>query len=715
MRLSQKLPALVVGCAAVVGIGIGIGSYFASKNTIDRLAAQRLEAATEVGSEDFLNYFRSIERQLILTSELPNTVAATKEFTNVWNFWKMTGGNPTEELQSSYITDNPHPTGEKDELYDAKTGTAYDAAHAKFHPGFRRIQQDGGYYDVFLFDTQGNLIYSVYKELDFATNFSEGGGEWANTDLGVVFRKALQLTDPAAVVFADFAPYGPSYDAPASFMAHPIHDGDNLIGVLAFQMPIDRINQIVRRNLGLGETGELAVIGEDRLMRNDSPATDQVSDILATKLDSPVIDRAFSEGNAFGYDTLHRDITMDVDAKAFEYQGNRYAFVAMQAYGEAHAPVFEMRNQLLMIGAGLLVVIAAIGYLLSRTITKPINNIVGDMEQLSSGKTDIVLEGADRRDEIGDMVKAVAVFKESMIQNEKLARTEAEETRRRDARAQHIESLTKDFDARVSELLNGVAAGSVEMEKTAGSMAAIATETNDRAGTVYNAAEHAASNVQTVAAATEELISSIDEIARQVTQSSAIAKSAVDQATTTDQQVQGLVVAAQRIGDVIGLISEIAEQTNLLALNATIEAARAGELGKGFAVVASEVKELASQTAKATEEIGQQINSIQTETNQAVAAIKSIGQTISEMNEIAVGISSAVDQQKAATGEIAHSIENAASGAKEVTANIQEVTSSAGDAGAAATQVTETAGDLSQKAELLKSQVEQFLSQVRAA
>jgi methyl-accepting chemotaxis protein len=156
------------------------------------------------------------------------------------------------ELQRVYITENPHPTGEKDKLYDAKTGSLYDVIHAKYHPWFHELQQDEGYYDVFLFDADGNLIYSVFKELDYATNFQSGGGEWASSDLGEVFRKAMQITEHHVVAFEDFAPYGPSYDAPASFMAYPVKADGEAIGVLAFQMPIDKINELMRHNLGLG-------------------------------------------------------------------------------------------------------------------------------------------------------------------------------------------------------------------------------------------------------------------------------------------------------------------------------------------------------------------------------------------------------------------------------------------------------------------------------
>nr|WP_319388174.1 methyl-accepting chemotaxis protein [uncultured Cohaesibacter sp.] len=354
-------------------------------------------------------------------------------------------------------------------------------------------------------------------------------------------------------------------------------------------------------------------------------------------------------------------------------------------------------------------------FLAARGIAKPIVNITNSMKKLAGHDTSAEIPYQGRTDEVGDMAVAVQVFKDNMIKADELSLGAAEETKRREERAQRIAALTQRFDVDASELLAATSAASKEMESTADAVSGIANDTNQRATSVASAAEQAAANVQTVASATEELTSSIAEISRQVAQSSEIAGGAVSQAEQTDQQIQGLAAASQKIGDVVNLISAIAEQTNLLALNATIEAARAGDAGKGFAVVASEVKELASQTTKATEEISQQIGTVQLETDEAVKAIQEIGKTIGDMNAIASSIAAAVEQQSAATGEIARNVEQASRGTQEVTENIIFVSRSAGETGTAATQVTRTAGELSTKSEQLRVQVERFLAEVREA
>jgi methyl-accepting chemotaxis protein len=348
-------------------------------------------------------------------------------------------------------------------------------------------------------------------------------------------------------------------------------------------------------------------------------------------------------------------------------------------------------------------------------IVRPIRGMTAAMRRLAEGDTTTEIPGAARGDELGEMSRAVVVFRESMLRNAAFEEERARAAETAEARRVALEQLTHGFTGAIGEVVAAVASEATEMQNTAQSMSAMAEEASRQATTVAAAAEQATAHVQTVASAAEELSASIGEIGRQVTRSSEIAAKAVAEAAHTNETVTGLSHAAQKIGEVVGLIQDIASQTNLLALNATIEAARAGEAGKGFSVVASEVKNLATQTAKATEDIASQIGEIQVATKQAVAAIGSIGGIIGEISEIATGIATAVEEQGAATRGIAGNVTQAAHGTSGVSANIAGVTQTSVEVGSAATQVLGTAGDLSRQSEKLRQEVAGFVAALQAA
>ncbi|KJC43617.1 chemotaxis protein [Bradyrhizobium sp. LTSP849] len=373
----------------------------------------------------------------------------------------------------------------------------------------------------------------------------------------------------------------------------------------------------------------------------------------------------------------------------------------------------------LALNGGMMLVALAItifGFILvSRRVSAPIRKLTQAMRSLAERDYAIELAGIERGDEIGEMSRAVSVFRENMITGDRLAEEKAAEQGRKERRQLAVDGLIEQFEKTVTESLHTLASASGELNATAQSMSSTAEQGSSKAASVASLSGDASSNVQTVAAATEELSASITEISRQVAESSSIAGAAAGEADRTNAEVQALADAAQRIGDVVALITGIAEQTNLLALNATIEAARAGEAGRGFAVVASEVKNLATQTAKATEEITGQVAAIQGATKSSVTAIQSIGTTIQRVNEIAAAIAAAVEEQGAATREIARNVQQASQGTNEVSRHISGVSQAAGQTGAAAGEVLDSAQMLARLSDDLKRDVDRFVGDLRAA
>ena len=438
-------------------------------------------------------------------------------------------------------------------------------------------------------------------------------------------------------------------------------------------------------------------------------AVDEVNRMRKIGIESPTTGSTGDIAGPYWFDTITTKIDL---LKKVEDRVAGDLLVLSAGIKSSAASAFLV---LAIVAASLLAFTIVLVFLIVRGITRPIAGMTAAMEVLAKGDKTVEIEGAERGDEIGSMASAVQIFKENMIKADQLTAEQAEEQAKREVRAKKIEDLCSVFDASVADVVETVSSASTEMQSTAASMSSTAEETTRQASTVAAASEQASSNVQTVATATEEMSSTIGEIGRQVTQSTEIANQAVAEAEKTNKTVEGLSTSARKIGDVVQLISDIAEQTNLLALNATIESARAGEMGKGFAVVANEVKSLAEQTAKATEEISLQITAVQAETDGAVGAIQGIGVTIGKVNDITTTIASAVEEQGAATAEIARNVQEAAKGTQEVSSNIYGVNQAATETGTASQQMLGAANALSKQSEALKTEVEKFLADVRAA
>ncbi|RTM08626.1 MAG: HAMP domain-containing protein [Bradyrhizobiaceae bacterium] len=371
---------------------------------------------------------------------------------------------------------------------------------------------------------------------------------------------------------------------------------------------------------------------------------------------------------------------------------------------------------MLALGASMLVGSALFVWLyVGRNILRRIRELQRAMQLLSAGDLDTEIVRSRQNDEIGVMKETLTVFRDSMIEARALAGEQEKDRVAKAERAARMEAKIAEFENTVRSALDNLAQSANSMQSTAQSMSTTADQSNALVNAVASAAEETSVNVQTVSSGTEQLSSSIEEISKQVVTSAAIAKKAVDEAGATDATVQSLADSASRISVVVDLIQTIASQTNLLALNATIEAARAGEAGRGFAVVASEVKSLASQTAKATEEIRTQIASMQDITTSAVGAIQGIGRIIGEIDNVTTTIAAAVEEQGAATREIARNIQHAAGGTSEVSSNIVGVSTASAEAGAAANEVLGASDALRREADMLRGEIDAFLNNMRAA
>ncbi|WEK04070.1 MAG: methyl-accepting chemotaxis protein [Candidatus Devosia phytovorans] len=451
MPIARKLPLALLGSALLVSVGVGLASYMIGSQALRSAAETNLMTLANERAAAVTTYLKSVEDDLVATSRSEATVQALRDFGGAWLQFKV---DPTAEVRQLYVDDNPN-AGNLAALDTLGTTGAYDVTHTRFHPGYRNQIASRGYRDLYLFDLKGFMVYSVNKADDFGTSFAEGG-PMATTSLGAVFQQAVAIENPDDLVFADFTAYAAAGGLPVSFFAKPVFNAQGRkVGVLAIQLPSERLDAVIGDRSGLGDTGEVIIVGPDGLLRSDSTFTAD-NDALLTGFAGPMLDTALAGTAAEGETTDYRALDMIAAAAPVTTRAGNWAAIAVQGTDEILAPVTNMRNSMLLIGAGLLAVVAALSLIFSRSITRPITRLTDTMETLAKGDFDIEVRGADRTDELGAMARAVEVFRENGLKVAQMTEAEAAQVlANQTERARMMASLQRAFGNVVDAAIAG--------------------------------------------------------------------------------------------------------------------------------------------------------------------------------------------------------------------------------------------------------------------
>ncbi len=718
LKLSAKLPLFIAVFSILISaflIAIPVSSF----NSFARSSVhEKMETMLSDRKRSVENLMHGVNADMQAMIESTSTRYALQAFSASF---AVIDGNREDILKRGYITDNPHEAGKKHLLNAADVDEAYDINHATYHPGFRTLIEGKRYYDAFLINPDGDIIYSVFKEQDYATNLITGA--YSDSGLARAYNAAI-AAEKGSIVFEDFAPYEPSYGAPASFVAAPVFNAAGaLVGVAALQFPIGELAEITQNSSGLGETQHVYIVGADSRARTPSRFEDQYN-VLDVLLDAGSVQDALNGERHF------TDVTLGISgndvysfALPLDFPGAAWAIAAEQDVDDVMAPVRKEAKSLIVISIVAVSVMCIVGWWFARSITRPLGTICASMRAIADGdfKTDVV--EANRGDEIGMIGKTLVSMRTDLEKgraNESVrAEQQQEQMRVVDVLSEGLLRLSKgDFSQEIQEefsgehdtlrvnynttvsTLNDTVAKVVQISSNIRSASA---EINKGSQDLSHRTESQAATLEETAAALDEMTASVRSAAENARSVEITMTEARKSAETNREVVENAVAAmtkikesSDHIAQIITVIDDIAFQTNLLALNAGVEAARAGEAGRGFAVVASEVRGLAQRSSDAAMEIktlisnsGLQVENGVQLVDQAGEALQSIVGQVTEVSRLVSGIATGAAEQSTGLGEINSGMTQLDQVTQQNAALVQETTSTSDGLNSDAMQLAE--------------------------